>query len=236
MCDEIYGVVRLYCNEYCGNGNSMHARVTSDGRILDPGIGGVTYGITEPLQLLHMDLFGLVNIMSISNKKYALVIADDYSMYPWVSFLHSKNGAPQMILDHVKKIELEAKLPVRTIRSDNGTEFKNAVLTNFCTEKGILRQYSAPRTPQHNRVVERNNQTLVEAARTMLGQSKLPIYFRDEAINTACYTQNRTLISRDHDKTPYKIMVNRKPTLKYFHVFRGKCFILKDEHLGKFEA
>ena len=193
-------------------------------------------GITEPLQLLHMDLFGPVNIMSISKKKYVLVIVDDYSKYTWVLFLHSKDEAPQMIIDHVKKIELEAKLPVRTIRSDNGTEFKNAVLTDFCTEKGISRQYSAPRTPQQNGVVERKNRTLVEAARTMLSQSKLPIYFWAEAVNTACYTQNRTLINRDHDKTPYEIMANRKPTLKYFHVFGGKCFVLKDEHLGKFEA
>ena len=93
-------------------------------------------GITEPLQMLHMDLFSPVNIMSISKKKYALVIVDDYSKYTWVLFLHSKDEAPQMIIDDVKKIELEAKLPVRTIRSDNGTEFKNAVLTDFCTKKG----------------------------------------------------------------------------------------------------
>ena len=111
-----------------------------------------------------------------------------------------------------------------------------SVLTDFCTEKGISRQYLAPRTPQHNGVVERKNQTLVEAARTMLSQSKLHIYFWAEAVNTACYTQNRTLINRDHDKTPYEIMANRKPTLKYFHVFGGKCFVLKDEQLGKFEA
>ena len=67
---------------------------------------------------------------------------------------------------------MEAKLPVRTIRSDNGTEFKNAVLNKFCTEKGISRQYSAPRTPQQNGVVERKNRTLIEAARTMLNESK----------------------------------------------------------------
>ena len=114
-------------------------------------------GITEPLQLLHMDLFGPVNIMSMSKKKYALVIVDDDSKYTWVLFLHSKDEAPQMIIDHVKNIELEAKLSVRMIRSNNGTEFKNAVLTDFCIEKGISRKYSAPRTPQQNGVVGRKN-------------------------------------------------------------------------------
>ena len=123
----------------------------------------------------------------------------------------------------MKKIELEANLPVRLIRSDNGTEFKNSVLNDFCTEKGISRQFSAPRTPQQNGVVERKNRTLIEAARTMLSESRLPMYFWTEAVNTACYTQNRTLITKDHEKTPYELMANKKPTLKYFHVFGGNA-------------
>ena len=93
--------------------------------------------------------------------------------------------SPQMIIYHVKKIELETKILARTIRSDNGTEFKNTVLTNFCTEKEISRQYSAPRTLQQNGVVEMKNQTLVEVAGTMLSQSKHHIYFWAEAVNTS---------------------------------------------------
>ena len=63
------------------------------------------------------------------------------------------------------------------------------------------------------------------------------MYFWAEAVNTACCTQNRTLITKDHEKTSYEIMANKKPTLKYFHVFGGKCYVLRDdEHLGKFEA
>ena len=200
--------------------------------------GTNTSAITEPLQLLHMDLFGPVNVMSMSKKRYALVIVDDYSKYTWVLFLHSKDETPQMVIDHVKLIELDSKCPVRAIRSDNGTEFKNAVLNDFCADKGITRQYSAPRTPQQNGVVERKNRTLIEAARTMLSESKLPMYFWAEAINTACYTQNRTLINKDLMKTPYEIMNDKKPTLKYFHVFGAKCFVLKDgdDRRGKFEA
>ena len=71
----------------------------------------------------------------------------------------------------------------------------------------------------------------------MLSESRLPMYFWAEAVNTACYTQNCTLITKEHEKTPYEIMANKKPTMKYFHVFGGKCFVLRDdEHLGKFEA
>ncbi|XP_063941230.1 uncharacterized protein LOC135149434 [Daucus carota subsp. sativus] len=78
-------------------------------------------GIGSPLQLIHMDLFGPVNIPSILRKRYALVIVDDYSKYIWVLFLHTKDEAAQVIIDHIKKIEKEANLPARAIRSDNGT-------------------------------------------------------------------------------------------------------------------
>ena len=93
--------------------------------------------VSEPLQQIHMDLFGPVNVMSVSRKRFALVMVDDYSKYTWVLFLHSKDETPQLIINHVNKIELEANLHVRLIRSDNGTEFKNSVLNDFCTEKGI---------------------------------------------------------------------------------------------------
>ena len=137
-----------------------------------------------------MDLFGPVNVMSMSKKRYALVIVDDYSKYTWVLFFHSKDETPQMVIDHVKSIELDSKCPARAIRSDNGTEFKNTILNDFCADKGIKRQYSTPRTPQQNGVVERKNRALIEATRTMLSESKLPMYFWAEAVNTACYTQN----------------------------------------------
>ena len=127
-----------------------------------------------------------------------------------------------MVIDHLKLIKLDSKFHVRTIRSDNGTEFKNVGLNDFCAYKLITRQYSAPRTPQQNGVVERKNRTLIEVARTMLSESKLPMYFWAEAVNTACYTQNRTLINKDLIKTPYEIMNDKKPTLKYFHVFGAK--------------
>ena len=184
-----------------------------------------TSAITEPLWLLHMDLFGPVNV-------------DVYSKYTWVLFLHSKDETPQMVIYHLKLIELDSEFPVRAIRSDNGTEFKNALLNDFCADKGISRQYSAPRTPQHNGVVERKNRTLIEVARTMLSESRLSMYLWAEAVNTACYTLNRTLINKDLMKTPYEIMNDKKPTLKYFHVFGAKCFVLKDEdeRRGKFEA
>ncbi|KAJ9538414.1 hypothetical protein OSB04_031147 [Centaurea solstitialis] len=149
--------------------------------------------ISSSLQLLHMDLFGPTNVMSIGKKSYCLVIVDDYSRFTWVYFLRTKDETSGLIKPFVTRVENKTNLRVKVIRSDNGTEFKNADLNSFCEEKGIERQYSAPRTPQQNGVAERRNRTLIEAARTMLADSKLPITFWAEAVNTACYVQNREI-------------------------------------------
>ncbi|KAI3685522.1 hypothetical protein L6452_34770 [Arctium lappa] len=91
--------------------------------------------------------------------------------------------------------------------------------------------------PQHNGVVERRNRTLVEAARTMLIQSDLPLFLCAEAVSTACYTHNRSMIQRRFKKTPYSLINNRTPTIKYFHIFGCKCYVLNDrKSLNKFSA
>nr|GFC91317.1 putative ribonuclease H-like domain-containing protein [Tanacetum cinerariifolium] len=87
-------------------------------------------------------------------------------------------------------------------------------------------QFSAARTPQQNGVVERMNRTLVEAARTMLIFANLPTFLWAEAIATACFTQNRSIIHKRFDKTPYELMNKRKPKIKFFHVFGCRCYLL----------
>ncbi|KAJ9567614.1 LOW QUALITY PROTEIN: hypothetical protein OSB04_003580 [Centaurea solstitialis] len=193
--------------------------------------------ISSPLQLLHMDLFGPTNVMSIGKKSYCLVIVDDYSRFTWVYFLRIKDETSGLIKPFVTRVENKTNLRVKVIRSDNGTEFKNADLNSFCEEKGIERQYSAPRTPQQNGVAERRNRTLIEAARTMLADSKLPITFWAEAVNTACYVQNRVLIVKSKGKTPYELFEKKKPFIGFLEPFGCPCTILDTKtHLGKFES
>ena len=192
--------------------------------------------ILEPYHLLHVDLFGPVNVMSIAKKKYAMVIVDEFTRYTWVYFLHAKSETASVLIDHVRQLDKLVKDSVKIIRSDNGTEFKNLIMEEFCKDHGIKQEFSAPGTPQQNGVVERKNRTLIEAARTMLDEAKLPTYFWAEAVQTACFTQNATLINK-HGKTPYEMVKKKKPNLKYFHVFGCKCFVLKThpEQLSKFD-
>ncbi|GJS13727.1 putative ribonuclease H-like domain-containing protein [Tanacetum coccineum] len=143
--------------------------------------------VREPLELLHMDLFGPVSVESINKKKYCLVVTDDCSKFSWVFFLAYKDETYDMLHDLIVGLENRLRHKVKTIRCDHGTEFKNQLMNEFCAKKGIKREYSIARTPQQNGVAERKNRTLIEAARTMLADSLLPIQFWAEAVNTACY-------------------------------------------------
>nr|GEZ10990.1 hypothetical protein [Tanacetum cinerariifolium] len=100
--------------------------------------------------------------------------------------------------------------------------------------EGILHQTSVARTPKQNGVVERRNRTLVEAARTMLSAAKVHLFFWAEAIATTCFTQNRSLVIPRHEKTPYHIINDWKPSVKFFHIFGSLCYIVRDgENLDK---
>nr|GEV62680.1 Gag-Pol polyprotein [Tanacetum cinerariifolium] len=98
----------------------------------------------------------------------------------------------------------------------------------YFASEGILHQTSVARTPEQNGVVERRNRTLVKAARTMLSAAKVPLFFWAEAIATTCFTQNRSLIIPRHAKTSYHIINDRKPSVKFFHIFGSLCYIVRD--------
>ncbi|GJW09508.1 putative ribonuclease H-like domain-containing protein [Tanacetum coccineum] len=231
--------------------------------------------ISQPLQMLHMDLFGPTFVKSLNKKMYCLVVTDDFSRLSWVFFLASKDETSGILKTFITGIENQINHRVKIIRCDNGTEFKNSEMNQFCQMKGIEREFwlhflnffndpriiweqriaaykgyrggglvqigmkdtSVARTPQQNGVAERKNRTLIEAARTMLAYSLLPTTFWAEAINTACYIQNRVLITKPHNKTPYELLIGRPPNLDFMRHFRCPVTILNTlDHLGKFEG
>ncbi|GJX32757.1 retrovirus-related pol polyprotein from transposon TNT 1-94 [Tanacetum coccineum] len=191
----------------------------------------------EVLHTLHMDLCGRMRVQSINGKKYILVIDDDYSRFSWVKFLRLKDETPEFVIKFLKKIQVGLNKTVRFIRTDIGTKFVNQFMSEFYESVGIFHQTTVPRTPQQNGVVERRNRTLVEAARTMLILSKAPMFLWVEAVVTAYYTQNRSLIHTRHNKTPYVLVHEKKPDLSFLRVFGALCYPTNDsEDLGKFHA
>ncbi|GKC09505.1 retrovirus-related pol polyprotein from transposon TNT 1-94 [Tanacetum coccineum] len=139
----------------------------------------------EKLYLLHMDLCGPMRVASVNGKKYILIIVDDYSRFTWVKCLRSKDEAPDFIIKFLKMIQVRLKVPVRRIRTDNGTEFVNQTLREYYEKVGISHETSVARSLQQNGVVERRNRTLIEVARTMLIYAKAPLFLWAEAVATA---------------------------------------------------
>ncbi|GKC78828.1 retrovirus-related pol polyprotein from transposon TNT 1-94, partial [Tanacetum coccineum] len=152
--------------------------------------------------------------------KYILVIVDDYSRFTWVKFLRSKDETPEFVINFLKQIQVGLNKTVRYIRTDNGTEFVNQVMSEYYEGVGVFHQKSVPRTPQQNGIVERRNRTLVEAARTMMIFSKAPMFLWAEAVATACYSQSDHIFhSLRHNKTPYELVHDKKPDLTFLRVF-----------------
>ncbi|GKB88241.1 retrovirus-related pol polyprotein from transposon TNT 1-94 [Tanacetum coccineum] len=175
--------------------------------------------------------------MSINHEKYTLVIIDEYLRYTWVYILRKKSQEHEMIVSFVRMVENQNDVKVKQIRTDNETEFRNHELESYCNEKGISQNFSSPYTPEQNGVAERRNKTLIEVARTMLNRSVLSKHFWIDAVRTAYYTQNKSIIVKRHDKTSYEIFRERIPYISYFHVFRCPVFIHNyKDHLGKFDA
>nr|GEX63884.1 ribonuclease H-like domain-containing protein [Tanacetum cinerariifolium] len=193
--------------------------------------------ITEPLQLVHINLFDPTSIRSIDHKYYSLVVTDDFSRFCWAFFLGTKDETFYILKDFIALIENQLNKKDKAIKYDNGTEFQNARLIVLCGEKGIKRDYSNARTLQQNKVAERKNRTLIEAARSMLADSKLPTMFWTEAVSTACYVLNRVSITKHHNQTPYELLSGKVPNIRHVKPFGCQVTILNtSNHLGKFEG
>nr|GEX76034.1 hypothetical protein [Tanacetum cinerariifolium] len=158
----------------------------------------------EKLYLLHMDLCGPMRIESVNGKKYILVIVDDYSRFTWVKFLRLKDEISDFIIKFLKMIQV-----------------------------GISHETSVTRSPQQNGVVERRNCTLIEAARTMLIYTQASLFLWAEAVATACFTQNHSIIRLRRGKTSYELLHSKLPDLSFFYVFSALCYPTNDsENLG----
>nr|GEX41525.1 ribonuclease H-like domain-containing protein [Tanacetum cinerariifolium] len=151
---------------------------------------------------------------------------------------HMRLGETSGILrNFITEIENLKELKVNIIRCDNGGEFRNKEMNDFCSRKGIKREFSNARTPQQNGVTKRRNKTLIEAARTMLADAKLPGTFWAKAVNTACYVQNRVLVNKAQNKTPYELFNGRTPAIGFLKPFGCHVMILNTlDNLGKFDA
>ncbi|GKE48086.1 retrovirus-related pol polyprotein from transposon TNT 1-94, partial [Tanacetum coccineum] len=158
----------------------------------------------EKLYILHMDLCGPMRVVSVNGKKYILVIVDDYFRFTWVKCLRSKDEAPYFIIKFLMMIQVRLRVPVRRIKTDNGTEFVNQTLREYYEKVCISHEISFARSSQQNGVVERCNRTLIEVARTMLIYAKALLFLWAEAVATltAMASEHSSSGPELHEMTP----------------------------------
>nr|GEW22415.1 hypothetical protein [Tanacetum cinerariifolium] len=193
--------------------------------------------VTKPIHTLHMDLFGPTSVSSINHKWYCLVVTDDFCRFTWTFFLKTKDKTSGILRNFITEIENLKDLKLKIIRFDNEGEFRNKKMNDFCSRKRIKREFSNARTPQQNGVAEMRNKTLIEAARTILADAKLPVTFWAEVVNTYCYVQNKVLVNKSQNKTPYELFNCRTTAIGFLKPFGYHVIILNTlDHLGKFDA
>lgn len=139
-----------------------------------------THTTTGIFELLHVDIWGPYQTTTHDNFKYFITLVDDFSKSTWTQLLSCKSNAFHVLKAFILMVENQFSTTVKTIRSDNGLEFTSNETTLFFQSKGIIHQKSCPYTPQQNGVVERKHKFILETARALLFQSKLPVKYWSE--------------------------------------------------------
>lgn len=169
--------------------------------------------------VLHIDTVGPIHNVSLGGSKYFILATEEYSGYKYFETMESKISISDSVKRIIHKAELESNRPVKAILTDNGSEYANENLARWLNIRGIIHNYSTSYTPQQNGLAERNNRTVINGIRTLLHDSKLPKTLWAEALNTFIYANNRTLSSKDPNKTPYELLRNQKPNISNLKVF-----------------
>ena len=180
-------------------------------------------------ELLHCDLWGPYKTTSCGSK-YFLTILDDYSRAVWIYLLPSKRDAPKHLRDFIALVERQFNTHVKTIRSNNGSEF--VCLTNFFREKGIIHETSCVGTPQQNGRVERKHRHLLNVARALRFQASLPVDFWSYCAMAAGYLINHTPTAVLNGKTPYELLYKKAPPMNHIKVFGCLCYVHNQKHGG----
>jgi hypothetical protein len=183
-----------------------------------------------------MDTIGPSQVHSMGSKWYVLVNVNDYSCYSLVFFLESQDEVFEHFWSLALRLNIEHPNCLKAICNDNGIEFRNASFDQFCLEYGVDQQFSAPRVPKQNGVVDWKNRTLVEMARTMLNKHRTPRRFWADAISTTCYISNQIFLCSMLNLTLFELRIRRKLSISHLKPFGCKCFVLKCGDLDKFES
>jgi transposase InsO family protein len=186
----------------------------------------------RPLQLLHMDVCGPIQVPSLGNSLYLATYLDDYSKLSVVRPVATKHEVANVTIEVIKLLENQSGHRLLVARTDNGTEYVNSTLADYFRSKGVLHQKTVRYTPEQNGAAERLNRTLLEKMRAMLEDSQLPKELWAEAAVTACYVRNRSPTS-SRLKTPWELFYGSRPDVSHLRAFGAKAYALVPKELRR---
>ncbi|UYV84151.1 hypothetical protein LAZ67_X001338, partial [Cordylochernes scorpioides] len=185
------------------------------------------------LDLWHTDIVGPLN--DSFGYKYFITIVDDYSNFTFVIPIANKSQTADSIINLIMQEERQTGRKVKRIRNDNGGEYISNYLRRWLSSKGIKQEFTAAYTPESNGKAERFNRTIVESARTMLIDSKLPLKFWSESVKVAVHINNRIKI-KEMNTTPFEIYKGWKPNIVYLKRFGSEAYVhIRKENRKKME-
>ncbi|KAK2966571.1 hypothetical protein RJ640_009343 [Escallonia rubra] len=174
--------------------------------------------------LIHCDIWGPYKTKSIYGCHFFLTIVDDFSRATWVFLMTHKSETKEYLLQFFNWVHTQFHMDIKALRTDNGLEFSHRDLMSYYSDHGMEHQTSCTDTPRKNGVVERKHLHLLEVARALRFQANLPIFFWGECVLTAAYLINRMPLSTLKDRTPYEILLGKKPTYEHLRNFGCLCY------------
>lgn len=192
----------------------------------------------NPGEYFHSDVCGPVSVESTGGARYYVLFKDDATAFRHVHILRHKSDVYERFVEFQRLIFNKFGRTMKTLRTDNNTEYCNARMKKCMKERGITLETTAPFTPEQNGRSERDNRTIVEASRTMLKARNLPAHLWAEVTAAAVYTMNRTGQSRIGGScTPYELWTGKKPDLRHMRVFGFDAYAyVPKQKTTKFDA
>ncbi|GKU96667.1 hypothetical protein SLEP1_g9878 [Rubroshorea leprosula] len=190
----------------------------------------------KPAELIHADVCGPMNTLSLNKSMYFIVFVDDFSRLTWVYFAKEKSDAFLIFKKFKALVEKQSGCSIKVLWIYQGGEFVSVEFNKFCEDFGIKRQLIASYMPQQNGVAERKNRSLVEMAKGMLKAKGLLNSFWAEAIHTAAYIQNCSPTVALHHQTPFEAWHGWKPKVTHFKIFGCLAYVhVPSQKRTKFE-
>ncbi len=204
-------------------------------RLPFPKASETTY---QPMDLIVVDLTGPMSVPTWGGARYALVVVEASTRLPVGRVILSKDGVYTELRNIIAVLERQSGKKLKRIRVDNGTEFLNKVVSNFCEKNGIVVETTVPYTPEQNGIAERTIAVLFEMVRCMLHSAAMDLRYWGEAFQYAVHIRSVTYTSALEDQVPVHAWTGNKPDISHLRIFGSVAYanISKKVRGGKLEV